>query len=336
MCQEASEIIAGMIKSDLPDGLLKVVTDEISQMIKNDNYDTYDLADLNQLLFLISLKTSNYEQGVHIIDEALKNKPDSFRTCSLVKLKIELLEKENKKAEAEKIISHYRYLPEIRKIRLEELLSERQYEKAIALIDEGISLAEKKGHWGTVSDWKDEKLSVYKLMGNKEKVIELAEELFVNGRDNMKYYHVLKTIIPSEKWANYLDDVLLLKSGKQKTWEIGGHVFAQIYIEEEYWDRLMDYVEKNIRLGKYNALGEYEAYLKVRYPERMLAFYRLQIIDYAAKNTGREHYKYVANVLKTIKSYPDGAEMVNSLLTHFKSVYPNRRAMMEELNLIFS
>jgi tetratricopeptide (TPR) repeat protein len=328
--QEASEIIEKMIESGLPDNLLEVATNAISQMIKNNNYDNYDLADLNQLLFSISLKTSNFENAIRIIDEALKDDPDSFRTHSLVASKMELLKNANKKEDVEKVISHYLYLPEIRKIRLTELLSEKQYGKALALIDEGISLAEKENHSGTVSDWKDEKLSVYKLTDNKEKVIEMAEDLFVNGRESMKYYHILKTVIPSEKWASYLDD-FLLKSGKQRMWGIGGHVLAQIYIAEEYWDRLMAYVEKNIQLGRCFSLREYEPYLKSRYPERMLAFYRLQIIDYAAKNVGRNHYQYVVDVLKTMEKYPGGAETVNSLLAHFKSVYSKRRAMMEEL-----
>ncbi|MDR1556231.1 MAG: SWIM zinc finger family protein [Tannerellaceae bacterium] len=330
VCQEASEIISEMIKSDLPDNLLKVITDEIGRMIKNSNYDNYDLANLNQLLFSISLKTSNFEDGIRIINEALKNEPDSFRTYSLVISKIELLENAGKKEEVKKVISHYLYLPEIRKIKLKELISEEQYEKAIALIDEGISLAEKKNHPGTVSDWKDEKLSVYKLTDNKEKVIELAEYLFVNGRESMKYYHILKSVIPSGKWAGYLDN-FLLKSEKQKMWRIGGHILAQIYILEEYWDRLMTYVEKNIRLDKYCSLREYESYLKPRYPERMLAFYRSQIIDYADKNMGRDHYKYVADILKVMKDYPGGSEIADTLLAHFKSVYSRRRAMMEEL-----
>jgi uncharacterized Zn finger protein len=329
VCQEASRIIAEMMETDLPDNLLKVLTDEISQLIKNSNYDNYDLADLNQLLFLVSLKTSNFDNGIRILDEALKNEPDSFRSASLVMSKIELLKNAGLKEEIEATISRYLYLPGIRRVRLGELLSEKQYEKALALINEGISLAEKKEHPGTVSDWKDEKLSVYKLTGNKEKVIDLAEDLFVNGRESIKYYHVLKNVIPSEKWTAYLDG-FLLKHEKQKKWGLG-HVLAKIYIEEEYWDKLMTYVEKNIQLGQYSSLREYEPYLKSRHPERMLAFYHSQIIDYAAKNMGRDHYKYVAGVLKTMEKYPGGNETVNSLLIQFKSAYSKRRAMMEEL-----
>ena len=328
VCQEAVELIVEMIETGLPDDLLKDLTDEIGKLIKNDNYDNYDLADLNQILFSISSKTSNFDNSIHIIDEVLKNEPDSFRTTSLVMSKIELLENAGKKEEVEKVISYYLYLPEVRKIRLEKLTSEKQYENALALIDEGVSLA--KNYQGIATDWKDEKLSVYKLMGDREKIIELAEDLFITGRESMKYYHILKNIIPAEKWADYLDD-FLEKSAKQKSWGLNNCVLAQIYIIEEYWDRLMDYVEKNIQLGKYSSLGEYEPYLKSRYPERMLAFYRLQITDYAAKNMGRDHYKYISDILKKMKKYRGGAEMVDALLTYFRSVYSNRRAMMEEL-----
>lgn len=329
VCQEATELIAGMIETDLSNELFEKMTDKINQLIKNDTYDNYDLANLNELLFSISLKTSNFDNSIRIIDETLKNEPDTFRTPSLVMSKIELLENSDKKEEVEKVIAFYLYLPEIRKVRLKELISKKQYEGALALIDEGINLAEKKGHSGTSSDWKDEKLSVYLLMENKEKIIKLAEDLFINGRDCMKYYHTLKGVIPTEKWVNYLDD-FLSRSEKRQKWGLG-HIYAQIYIEEKYWDRLMDYIEKNIQLGKYCLLTEYESYLKTRYPERMLAFYRTQIIDYAAKNVGRDHYKYVYDVLKKMKTYPNGTEIVNTILAHFKSIYSKRRAMMEEL-----
>ncbi|MDR0729263.1 MAG: SWIM zinc finger family protein [Prevotellaceae bacterium] len=296
VCREVWRTIVEMIESGLPDNLLKILMDEINRMI----------------------------------EEALKNNPNASRTHSLVISKIEFLKSAHKKEEVEKVMTNYLHIPAIREIKLTELLSTKQYPQALALLDEGISLAEKQGLSGIVSDWKDQKLSVYQLTDNREKVIELAEDLFVNGRERMKYYHILKTVIPSGQWATYLDD-FLLKSGKQKTGGIGGHVFAQIYIKEACWDRLMDYVEKNIRLGIYCSLEEYESHLRSRYPARMLAFYRSQIMDYAAKNMGRDYYKYIADVLKTMKEYPGGTEMVNSLVAHFKSIYPNRRMMIEEL-----
>jgi uncharacterized protein YqeY len=330
-CQEAVDIISEMVESGLPDNLLKTLMDKISQWIKNSNYDNYGLADLDNLLFAVTLKTSGFERGVQIIDEALKNEPDSFRSSSLVISKIELLEKAGRKDAVEQTISDYLYLPEIRKVKLEQLISEGQYEHALALIDEGIIIAQKKEHPGTENKWKDEKLAIYKLTAHNEKVIEIAEDLFVNTGESMKYYHVLKDTIPSEKWTDYLENFLLKPEKQKMKGKVSDYVLAKIYMEEEYWERLMMYVEKNVRLGKHNSLTEYESYLKPRYPERMLTFYRSQLTDYAAKNMGRDHYKYVADVLRVMRSYPGGAEIVDALLSHFRSVYSNRRAMMEEL-----
>ena len=69
--------------------------------------------------------------------------------------------------------------------------------------------------------------------------------MFNSGRESMKYYHILKSVIPQQQWATYLDD-FLDKCGKQKRYGLDGHLLAKIYIAEEYWDRLMDYVEKNM------------------------------------------------------------------------------------------
>jgi len=93
-------------------------------------------------------------------------------------------------------------------------------------------------------------------------------------------------------------------------------------------------LKKNIQLGKFSSIGEYEPYLKQQYPERMLAFYHSKVINYAANNMGREHYKFVANILKKMKKYPNGIGMVDMLLKHFRAIYSNRKAMMEELNFV--
>ncbi|GHU65515.1 hypothetical protein FACS1894123_11470 [Bacteroidia bacterium] len=45
---------------------------------------------------------------------------------------------------------------------------------------------------------------------------------------------------------------------------------------------------------------------------------------------GEEYYNY-DSINNVEHDYPGGTEIVDTLLTHFKSVYSNRRAMMEEL-----
>ncbi|MDR2918800.1 MAG: SWIM zinc finger family protein [Tannerella sp.] len=330
VCQEASEILTGIIENNASGELLASMMDEIGVMIKNENYENYDLADLNGLLFLISLKTTDVESAIKIIDETLQVEPDSFRSGSLVISKIDLLKNAGRQEEVESVISQYLYLPEIRKIRLEKLIENKAYQEALPLIDEGIKLAEKENHPGTACDWKDQKLSIYQKTGQKENVIQLAENLFITGRDSMKYFHILKNTVPSDQWTSYLDNFLVLAE-KSKQY-IHAHVLAQIYIEEKYWDKLMDFYEKHMHLNKnYNSAESYEEHLKPLYPERILELYHSKIFDYAEMNMGRDHYQYIGRILKRMKTYPGGTKVVAEIVSQFRKIYSNRRAMMEEL-----
>ncbi len=330
VCQDAAEILAEIIDNSSSKDFLDSLMKEIGLLIKNSNYENYDLADLNGLLFMISLKTTDVESGIKIIDEALRVEPDSFRTDSLVMSKIDLLENAGRQEEVEFVINQYLDLPEIRKIRLEKLIESKAYQEAFSLIDDGIKVAEKKDHPGTVSDWKDQKLSLYQKIGQKEKVIELAEDLFTTGRDSLRYFHILKNTVSSGQWSSYLNK-FLIHAEKNKRY-MYAQVLAQIYIEEKYWDKLMDFYEKHMHLDKsYNSTESYEEYLKSLYPERILKLYHSKIFDYAERNMGRDHYQYIARILKKMKTYPGGTKIVDSIVSHFRKTYFKRRAMMEEL-----
>ena len=144
-CSEAADFLSEIIEEhDLSPDLLSYITDELGKLLKNDSYDNYSLADIDCLLMAVSVKSANEETALKLLDEALRNEPDSFRSDSLVKSKSELLNNLGRESDAHDVITQYLYLPEIRKIRLEELLQEKLYDKAIKLIDEGIKLAEKK------------------------------------------------------------------------------------------------------------------------------------------------------------------------------------------------
>jgi len=81
-----------------------------------------------------------------------------------------------------------------------------------------------------------------------------------------------------------------------------------------------------------DGLQTYEKYLKPRFPRELMHLYMQKITEYAAHNMGRNHYRYVADMLKKLRSYPDGNRTVDQLLAEFKIKYKARRAMMEELN----
>jgi hypothetical protein len=326
-CYNTAEFLSEIIEgNELDTDLSSYITQELGKMLKNDVYDNYSLADIDKLLMMVSLKSSDSQSAIKLLDEALEAEPDSFRTDSLVLSKVELLNDSGKKDEAIQVIMQYLYLPKIRKIRLKGLLDAKLYDKALQLIDEGIKLAEAKDHSGTISDWKDEKLNIYTLTNDTQNIISTAEDLFEKGRDSMKYYHILKQTVSKEDWSDYLQNTLLKKEEKRIK-----SILPQIYIEETNWDKLMEWAEKNCSLDGFSPISAYNKYLKERYPERMLEFYRYRIIWYAEHKIGRNYYQIVAKILTEMQTFPNGKGLVETLLADFRQKYAKRPAMMEEL-----
>lgn len=130
----------------------------------------------------------------------------------------------------------------------------------------------------------------------------------------------------TKEWAVYLD-TLLSRPKNDRWFGHSNYVLAQVYIEEHYWDRLLQLVKQS----ELSAIEAYEQYLKPRFPEQLRDIFVEKLILYADRNTGRNYYQYAAVILRKIRTCPEGNRIVDKLLTEFKIKYKARRAMMEEL-----
>ena len=52
---------------------------------------------------------------------------------------------------------------------------------------------------------------------------------------------------------------------------------------------------------------------------------------YAEKNLGRNHYEYIARVLRGMRKLNGGKEAVKQLVEEFRVLYKRRPALMQEL-----
>ena len=107
---------------------------------------------------------------------------------------------------------------------------------------------------------------------------------------------------------------------------------APVYIEEGYWDRLLDLVKKETEL---DVIMKYHAYLFTQYPEELLAMY-LPAIELAGDTaSARNQYKdLVMKMEKVIKDMPQFKADIIAVAQKLKSKYPRRPAMVDELNRI--
>jgi hypothetical protein len=263
-------------------------------------------------------------QNIKNIDERLESATDDYNRQKAAMDKIRLLQNAGQMREAETVISQYLVFPDVRKLRVEKLVYEKQYEQAINLIKDGIKIAGSHNHPGTAADWKDKLLDIYLLQKNTDKIISTAEELFINGRESRKYYPILKKHITQAEWPDTLRR--LLAGIEDSGWNGVNDFKAEILIEHKMWEDLFTLCKK----ANVESIEKYEKYLRPHYAKEIFDAY----FNYAERQaliTDKQAYSNVARVLKKMKRYEGGKKVTDQLLLKYRELYKRRKNMMEEL-----
>ena len=107
-------------------------------------------------------------------------------------------------------------------------------------------------------------------------------------------------------------------------------VNSEKYIKEQWWDRLFLMLKQNLSMEN---IEENEQYLSKDYSSELIELYSERIINYVEKYIGRNHYQTACRYLRRMKKL-GGNEQVNELIELFRKQYPQRRALMDELNRV--
>jgi len=258
------------------------------------------------------------------IEERISNAGSDYRREDAAMDKIHLLQKEGMDEEAENAITEYIRFKNVRKLRMERLIKEKRYADAIELIQAGIKIATQEGHPGTVNSWKGELLTIYKLQNSLDKILSTSEELFYEERSgSRKYYDELKKYTPKKDWPATLERLL---SKMDKGFFGFNDLKADMLIEHKMWDRLFTLCEKS---GA-EKLEQYEKYLKPLYAGEIFDAYQ-KYVEKQALITDQIAYDNVGRVLKKMKGFEGGKEVVSKLLLKYKEVYKRRKNMMKVL-----
>lgn len=71
--------------------------------------------------------------------------------------------------------------------------------------------------------------------------------------------------------------------------------------------------------------------MKDEYAEKILQLFEKEIHKYAAINSGRKHYEYIATIFKAMKKIKNGNITVKKITNEFRITYKRRPAMIEIL-----
>lgn len=246
--------------------------------------------------------------------------------------KMQLLERLDRgKAARELLLGNLR----IKSFRLQligEYILKKNYEAAKELIKESRRSDQSKGRLYVNSEWDDLLLQVAQLEKDSRQIRQVALRLFFE-RLEISYYREVKKTYEPEKWKAEAEKIISRLKAGTHTGLTGIVALAAIYAEEQYWQRLVQLLQKNANL---EFAESYFYLLKDKYPEEMVGIYRKALRRYAEQNMGREHYDYMVKTLRKIQSLPTGVETARSLANEFKVTYSQRRNMVKALNkLVF-
>ncbi|WP_287682525.1 SWIM zinc finger family protein [Bacteroides sp.] len=328
-CGNAGDLLLKVVQhSGASQALKKNVLNEIIQISKLATYREYEIFDMDELVQQIMLSVQSKEEALLSVNQLIKERAERWDLYKLVLRKIEILKELGKTTEVEATISEFLYLPEIRRQEVEKLLDEKCYEKAISMLNEGIVIAERGGNLGTLREWQEQLLSIYEEVHDVAKVIEMCRLLFIHTDGSLDYYHKLKSLIPSTDWKEYLS-TLMQETTFYDYWGSGNNK-ADIYIEEKEYDKLFSFLSA-VKYRRLGALVQYASHLNATHSSQILSLFTDDLRVYAEKNLGRNHYEYIARVLRGMRKLNGGKEAVKQLVEEFRVLYKRRPAMMQEL-----
>jgi len=246
----------------------------------------------------------------------------------VIEIKYELIRKMRGEEEGGKFIGQNLNNPKLRRKAIDKALNDKQFDKAIGLARDGIK-NDSKDKPGLAKEWYDWLLCVAIVQEDISHIIEYARFLFVDGfRHDHDYYSILKQHVEHDGWNSFVEGLLQDIKGNNRWSSID--VIGKIYIAEQLWDRLLQLLRETKHLPY---IEHYEQYLVDKYPLELAELYELGVINHIKTMTGRDHYKEACRYMRRMIKL-GARNRVNDLVAKLRKEYPQRRALLEELDRI--
>ena len=329
-CEQAGDLILKVVRHPKTTQQQKTgILQELCQIAGISIYHDYDIYDVDDLMMQINLSIQSADKALELIDKLLEERKDSYDLYQLVLRKVDMLLGQKEQEKADDTIRQYLYLSEIREMEVKKLMEREQYDEAVRLLDEGIELSKKEEYDGTTGKWLKLKLKIFERTNRTSEVIDTCRLLFISGREQLEYYHKLKTLIPKEQWKVFLDE-MMKEVPFNGYFSFDRNVEAEIYVEKKEDERLF-HLLSSAGFGQLEALMQYAHHLKNSHSEQLIDMYISILIDYAERNIGRKYYEQIARALLCMQELNGGKVAVKQLVEDFRTIYKRRSAMMEEL-----
>lgn len=207
-----------------------------------------------------------------------------------------LLNQLNRKDEALQYLQANIGNPVFRREAISNAMKKEDYQTAITIARDGIEYDQKEKP-GLAKEWYDWLLKIAQAQDDKEKIIEYARFLLIDSfRNDQDYYAVLKQTVPSGEWVDIIESIVreIIESSR---W-VPIDQLANIYIREQWWDRMLGLIRENPSLY---TIDEYAEYLANDYAEDLIDLYITGIENLIQEKTGRKFYRAACRYIKKIE-----------------------------------
>ena len=326
----AVEVLNSLAENNLPEDLRIELLNYCLKSFKSEIFKNYDWHFSLLSIGTMLVKTPEEIKFIHELIDRIQPSGNiwDWNYDKARQIKLELIrntEDEDKvNAYLEQNIDNGNFRKEL----IEEAISNKDYQKAISIAEDGI-VHDDKNKPGLADDWRNYLLKVYTTINDTANIIKLARHLFIySRRESGSFFALLKKHVKKDEWSDYVNQ--LVQSITNRDRRVDYSSIAQIYIWEESWDRLFEVVKKN---GSLPWLDTYGQYLSNDYANEISDMYQQAVLDYMEDNMGRGHYQTACRYLR--KMIKMGArDKANNAIQQLKTLYPKRKALMEELQKV--
>lgn len=338
---DAFKNIENVFYASKDETLRNLIFEWLDKQMRNKDYSDYGCDEALTSIYFELGNSEPYTKSVfQYIDDQIaiyKNGTDwssKYRYSKLLDEKLTLLQKTGKEQDAQSLIEENLQLSDIRKIKVNQLMEQKDFSQAISLIKEGIKISEQENLAGVTRDWNNLLLKIYQEQNRKEELQRLSRNMFLRHPDSMEYYRMFKRTVEKTEWIAERTHIIeeLKKGTKTNSWYYNfPYNLANLFVEEKMWAELFSEVKK---ANNISITSRYAKYLQKNYSSELIEIYRDSITKYA-QSTGRNIYEDVKKYLIEMSNLENGFAKAKALKEALLVTYKNRRAMNEILGPMF-
>ncbi len=326
-CVDAAyEMLHAIAQEQIPEEIRKVIIEYCFTSFDKQTYSGWGWH--LGVLHLAALLLKTEVETERIFKQIDKAQRSDYERDEAQSIKYDILVKTEGEDAAEKYLEQNITNSKLRREAIQNALKKKNYEKANTLAKDGVEY-DLKDKPGLAKEWYDWLLKIAQAQNDSEKIMEYARLLFIdNFRNEQDYYQILKLHVKPEKWKAFVEAVIHDIATKKRWLDTG--LIASIFIKEEWWSRLLELVKKSPEL---NTIDHYEEYLSKHYATETVELYATGILKYMKDNIGRKHYQIACRYIRKIKKL-GARDKANEIISSLRTEYPQRKALMDELNKV--